>query len=86
MTRFNGGSGETYYEFDQISVSDGRYHTVTCIKDSRRIRIQLDDEYESPGMRLPKARIIEAPSRGGLYIGGTRKLFYYNQFVLFSTY
>lgn len=57
----------------EVPVSDGNYHTVTLIKEGRKIRIQLDDEHESMPRRLVKYKIIESPSRGGLFIGGTRK-------------
>lgn len=73
VVRLNGGSGENMYQFDSINVADGNYHTVTCIKDARRFRILVDDEHESPQIRLPKSRVIEAPTKGGFFIGGTRK-------------
>jgi len=42
----------------------------------------MDDEYESPPQKLVKARGIEAPEKGGLFIGGTRKSAWrYNIFV-----
>ena len=71
--RLNGGGGVSSYRFDNINVSDGKYHTVTCIKDMRRFRILIDDEHESTQLRLAKSRVIEAPKKGGLFIGGTRK-------------
>lgn len=33
--RLNGGSGETFYQCEPI-LSDGKYHTVTVVKDARR--------------------------------------------------
>lgn len=45
--RLNGGGGsETFYHFEGVNVADGRYHTVTCIKDGRRFSIYMDDEFE----------------------------------------
>lgn len=67
----NGGVSETTFKFESPMVSDGKYHTVTCIKDARRFRIFLDDESESTSLRLVKSRVIEAPEKGGLFIGGT---------------
>ncbi|KAH9420223.1 Laminin subunit alpha-2 [Dermatophagoides pteronyssinus] len=69
--RLNGGGGVSSYRFDNMNVSDGKYHTVTCIKDMRRFRILIDDEHESTQLRLAKSRVIEAPKKGGLFIGGT---------------
>ncbi|XP_017494599.1 PREDICTED: laminin subunit alpha-1-like, partial [Rhagoletis zephyria] len=70
--RLNGGGGsETFYHFEGVNVADGRYHTVTCIKDGRRFSIYMDDEFESPPQKLVKARGIDAPPTGGLFIGGT---------------
>ncbi len=80
--RLNGGGGsETFYHFEGVNVADGRYHTVTCIKDGRRFSIYMDDEFESPPQKLVKARGIDAPPSGGLFIGGTRKCFEKGVFV-----
>ena len=73
--RLNGGGGaETFFQVEEVNVADGAYHTVTCIKDARRFTIYMDDEHESPVLKLVKSRVIEAPVSGGFFIGGTREL------------
>lgn len=70
--RFNGGAGETPL-ISESRVNDGKYHTVTLSKRHRRVSMSLDDS-EIGASRLAKGtRDIEAPTEGGLYLGGCPK-------------
>ncbi|XP_022258341.1 laminin subunit alpha-1-like isoform X2 [Limulus polyphemus] len=71
-TRLNAGKGEKLIESSK-PVNDGKYHTVTLLKNRRYVKLRIDDENvgSDEGLRLKGSR-IDAPVNGGLFFGGVR--------------
>ncbi|XP_039307072.1 laminin subunit alpha-1 isoform X3 [Solenopsis invicta] len=69
QVHLNAGHGELVLRSNN-TFNDGRYHSVTIIKNRKEVELRIDDAYQTSG-RLRNSMAIKAPgSNGGLFFGG----------------
>lgn len=69
--RLNAGKGEVRLASISSEYSDSRFHTVSVVKNGRRLELRVDDSLDSTTTLPEGAVTLKAPGElGGLYFGG----------------